>query len=709
MTIKQLALVAAMYLGTAVLTLLLFEVPIAYTFGLQAVQKSLLRVTPTVVISFLISFLLALFVVGFICHILLDRHIHEYKKVLVGADSSLNNEQKRQGLHHMHLLSIISACLLGLTPLICYLLLIDIRDTAALRSLEISKLNLILINICFGLMAGMLYSSSSQLLFEPVRRSFQLPLQGNSRSVMSALSKMAISTLTACIFVLLMGHLFFDLKREINSRIISAISTSMSDPEAFANIEQAVQSIYEEVAFEYPLSLVLFWDNIDFAKRLNYAESSPDPSADNLSHLNSLSALCIGILLLLLTSFSWLNVYLLARQFKMRVNNIFGRVRRLLHGEESFAENLPVLTFDEIGYFVGYLNLLTMTSQKISQDVQKEANKLVESLDLQTTSVATLRSIVKDLEENIIVKINSSVVREEEEHHQVMDGGLSSMQDISFKVNSLLNNQRKYVDVIAHQVNTFASLVDNVKQITEKANREAGVLAFSVERGEEAVQSSIIGMREIAEASEAIENIVGAITKIAAQTSLLSMNAAIEAAHAGDYGSGFAVLAQEVRSLSERATAQSRAIREQIESLISGIESGLGISQNTTGILNEIADSIEQNNVFVKNIIDAMKEQHQGSRDIVQLIESSVSRSSQIRNLTDQQIHKSKEIISAMSVFLQISESIMTLSKNASNSIATISHRVEAIEKAIQRNEAVGRKMLQDVVTIDNARALQGN
>ncbi len=702
-TQKQYILVILMYIVSFVFTLLLFESPIGYIWGMKAVQKSIGIILPTLAFVYLISFVVSILILSFIIYVLLDKHIRNYKFILKGNETTLTIEQKRQGLHRMRSNSFI-ALMLSLTPLLAYLCLIDIRDTVSMQALGLLKLNLLIINLFIGAIVGMLYADLAQILYRPLRIAIQLPLQGNVRSTMSALVRMAITTLFSCSLILLISHLYFDMDREINSRIISSISINVSDSYATSNFNQEVKSIFEGLALEYPLSLNLVWDDIDFSEHFSHIQKSiGNQEIDEYYSFNRLfKILYIIIFLLSLNSLSWLNIYLICRQFKIRIDNIFHRLQSLLRGEESFAGTVSLTAFDEIGYFAGYLNLLTMTSQKISYDVKLEGKNLLDSLDAQELNVSKLSNIVQGLEQDI-VKINDSVDKEEEEH-QIMDGGLHNVRSIILKVNGLLNNQRKYVDIIANQVNSFASLVGNVNQITEKADREAGVLAMSVGRGEEAVQSSILGMKEIAKASKAIENIVGAITKIAAQTSLLSMNAAIEAAHAGEHGSGFAVLAQEVRSLSESTTAQSRAIREQIELLITGVQSGLSISENTTRILSEITESIERNNVFVKSITNAMTEQHQGSRDIVQLIESSVSRGARIRILTDLQIRKSQDVINSMADFLQISRSIVVLSQESSDSIQSISQYVDAIGSSIESNKGISEKILADVADIDNAK-----
>jgi methyl-accepting chemotaxis protein len=159
----------------------------------------------------------------------------------------------------------------------------------------------------------------------------------------------------------------------------------------------------------------------------------------------------------------------------------------------------------------------------------------------------------------------------------------------------------------------------------------------SAARGGEVVQQTISGMHRIAAQvkqsaqtveslgvrSEQIGEIVGTIEDIADQTNLLALNAAIEAARAGEQGRGFAVVADEVRALAERTSVATKEISEMIRAIqketkeavvameegVSEVEKGATTSEKSGEALHEILAHIEEVNMQINQIAIAAEEQ----------------------------------------------------------------------------------------------------
>lgn len=186
---------------------------------------------------------------------------------------------------------------------------------------------------------------------------------------------------------------------------------------------------------------------------------------------------------------------------------------------------------------------------------------------------------------------------------------------------------------------------DHAKQALD-VSREAGNLS---ERGIEATQGNARGMEGIAvagkeltaliqtlgEDSQRISTVVSVIRDIAEQTNLLALNAAIEAARAGEQGRGFAVVADEVRKLSER-TSQStteisgivgsaqNAVEQAVKSVQSWserIEGGLTLAHDAGGIMVRIKQGAEQTVGVVDDISAALHEQTQAASSVAQSVE----------------------------------------------------------------------------------------
>ena len=116
-------------------------------------------------------------------------------------------------------------------------------------------------------------------------------------------------------------------------------------------------------------------------------------------------------------------------------------------------------------------------------------------------------------------------------------------------------------------------------------------------------------MDEIAESSKSINALVNTIDEIAFQTNLLALNAAVEAARAGEHGSGFAVVAEEVRSLSQRSTTEAEKIHKVIEKSVKQAKNGIILSERTNKSFEVILENIHSSALLRDQTLASSKEQ----------------------------------------------------------------------------------------------------
>ena len=179
---------------------------------------------------------------------------------------------------------------------------------------------------------------------------------------------------------------------------------------------------------------------------------------------------------------------------------------------------------------------------------------------------------------------------------------------------------------------TIANITSGVEKSSVKTNasyQEANRYATEADQSRVEMEAMMTAMTRINETSQKIGNIISDIEDIASQTNLLSLNASIEAARAGDAGKGFAVVADQIRKLAEQSTQSAVDTRQLIESSLAEVEEGNKAAQRASDSIESVVDgikSIAQTSQELSQISQeqatAMEQAEQGINQISEVVQS---------------------------------------------------------------------------------------
>jgi methyl-accepting chemotaxis protein/iron only hydrogenase large subunit-like protein len=185
---------------------------------------------------------------------------------------------------------------------------------------------------------------------------------------------------------------------------------------------------------------------------------------------------------------------------------------------------------------------------------------------------------------------------------------IEKISDLVKQLNTSINIQSESVDDSSSVTQEMVASLKSTSELSVKKRETVKELIENAAKGQEAMKETVHAVEDISQSVDGIGAAIKIISTIASNTNLLSMNAAIEAAHAGDAGKGFAVVADEIRRLSESTRENSRNISQTLSNIIKGINSTSKRSNDAGFVINIMSEEINNFAVTMTELIDTLSE-----------------------------------------------------------------------------------------------------
>lgn len=252
------------------------------------------------------------------------------------------------------------------------------------------------------------------------------------------------------------------------------------------------------------------------------------------------------------------------------IKNI-GRVRDMsqLLADKDFTTKIVPQGSNEMQDLMNNMNNMVKEINDFFIVVKKTAAKAISSGYSINDSSSSTAAATNEINLNI-----ENITDEFEQINKSIARSVEAVNQINIQVKTLVHDNGQQVSAINESTDAVANMIHGIEQIKENAvsrTKIAQEMGAFVADGDEKIGATNKILGEVMNQLDQIKEIVTIINSVSAQTNLLSMNAAIESAHAGEYGKGFAVVAEEIRSLAISTANNAKKITESIKRTIEAV------------------------------------------------------------------------------------------------------------------------------------------
>ena len=378
------------------------------------------------------------------------------------------------------------------------------------------------------------------------------------------------------------------------------------------------------------------------------------------------------------------------KRYFARLETLFGKI-----AAGDLTDRIKVKRNDEIGRLMTHLNMATEHSHTMLAALREEADKMTAIGSDLSSNMEETATAVKQISSNAATVKEKALMQAAGVTETAATG-----EQIQGKLNLLVEGITKQSESITQSSALITSTAENMLRINKILSQNDELIKTvygQMKAGTDGARAANEFVKKIAERSEALLEASQVIQNIASQTNLLAMNAAIEAAHAGESGKGFAVVADEIRKLAEESNMQGKqigaVIKESTEIIAQVSEAGIQAEKTFTDVYGLISTISEKED----SIVNLMREQEENGAQVLSAIETINKVTRDVSSASVEMLEGGKQITAEMQKLAEITRETTDSMTEIASGAEQITDAIEEVVSIAEQNKVSIEHLAQEV------------